>query len=85
MSCDIRLAHPEWILTVLWEFPGLDPSPKSSQGKGITGKDLARVPQCTTVRLTRYSWSKADNTFYVYVQAPQGEGWVELKFINLEP
>jgi hypothetical protein len=85
MKCNSSIPHPERTLITLWELPGLEPGPKSSQGGGVRGRDIAYVPECTPIRMMRFAWSEADNEFYIFVQAPQGEGWVRLYFINLEP
>ncbi len=67
----------------LWEHPGLDPGPKSSQASD-RGRYLASVPDCTPIQITRSAWSEADHDFYVYVHAPQGEGWVELGLVEID-
>jgi len=70
---------------VVWELPGIEPSDKDSAYRGNRGKDLGRLPPCTVIKITDYTWSETDREFWIYITTDTLEGWVTLDIVDLKP
>ena len=69
-------------LIAVWEFPGTAPPDPESAPKGYRGAVVGYVTECQSVRVTDVSWSQWDGQFWVYIVAPQVNGWITWVFLD---
>ncbi len=84
----VGYVHPEWGPgeIYVWELPGITPSDLDSAYMGERGDPLGTVLGGTEITIVDYTWSEADQGFWVRVKIPDGlEGWISLSLLDLPP
>lgn len=66
---------------VVWEHPGLPPSDPNSDLSGWKGNSLGTLT-ADELKVVNYSWSEADDEFYVFVEQGTVKGWISLRGIT---